>query len=95
MRTDDKVSVVATPRVIGLTDLLGVVQHRSDQSSLSIYIPTFGISDVTVIVKTLPGDIPACLFSLHSSASTFNIMYGVSLKAQSQSQSHPIPSPTH
>jgi hypothetical protein len=53
MRTDDKVSVAATPCVIGLTDLLGVVQHRSDQSSLSIYIPTFGTSDVTVICENL------------------------------------------
>lgn len=57
-------------------DLLGVAQHRSDQIGwnlevcLSVCLSTVGISDVTVIVQTLPDEIPACLFSLHSSMST-------------------------
>jgi len=65
-----QLSVLAAPSVIGLADLLGVAQHRSDQvGSLS----TFGMSDVTVIVKTLPDEIPACPFGLHSSVSTICI----------------------
>lgn len=78
-----QLSVVAAPSVIGLADLLGVAQHRSDQvGSLS----TFGMSDVTVIVKTLPDEIPSCLFGL-----TLQCLPYVFLKAQSQSH----PSPTH